>query len=161
MKRGGNELFRIGIAPFEKEVSLPINVNKTIPIQQGQFTGSFFYRLNRSAISQGFFWKHNGPTADLYYFKVMMIKKTDDTNISYFSNEQKGADIFYNALESACYEDFDYPLLGFDILVDEVACKRFALSEAALLSQVTLLLNFALSRMVGEKYFDIYERKNE
>ena len=159
MKRGGNEIFRVGVTPFESEMSLPKNVYKTISVRPGKFTGSFYYKLNRSVVIQGFFWKHNGPTADLYYFKLTMAKKADETKISCYSAEYDGAEFVCNAFESVSYSDFDYPLMGFDIYVKEIECKRYLHSKADFLTQITKLSNYVLSKMVGEKYFDNFEIK--
>jgi len=67
-----------------------------------------------------------------------------------------GARFLHSAMQSVTYEDFDFPMGGFDVILEEMELKRYVHSEIEFQTEIKQMVNFVFSSMVANRYFDMF-----
>lgn len=141
----GNTIFYIGL---DKESDFPdkkMNFEKQIELTQRDFTNGKFWQLNGNYNIKGFYWNHCGPSAEQFFFNVYLIENSNPEIMKFYFDEQyKELDSFLQSFEDVFQSDFDFPVGGVDIIIDEIVSLKITPTEAYS-ENIKRLINFTIT----------------
>jgi hypothetical protein len=142
----GNVAFYTGI---KKDIDLysKKNFERQFIISKRDFTGYKYWQLKDNFTIRGYYWNHCGPSVEEFFLNAYIVKNDtpEIVNIS-FDEQHKNLEIFASSLIEVCQTDFDFPLSGMDIIIDEIISIKIT-PDDTYRGNIKKLINFLYSSL--------------
>ncbi|MCP3921054.1 MAG: hypothetical protein GY714_00565 [Desulfobacterales bacterium] len=116
------------------------------PLESIKDSGEYI-RLKENLMLQGVVFVHSGPTADYFYFKIKIICNKDSTEDIKINNidESNGVKYLVQAIKDVTANNYEYPLSGFDIFIENIDYTRSVYSQNEFVDQINKLVHFGFT----------------
>lgn len=141
----GNTLFYIGLDKESDLYKKKMNFEEQIELTERDFTNGNFWQLKGCYNTRGYYWNHYGPSAEQFFFNAYLVENNKPEIIKFYFDEQyKELDSFLKSFEDVFQSDFDFPVGGVDIIIDEIISLKIT-SDKDFSESIRRLVNFATS----------------
>jgi len=146
----GNKFFCIDVAELDDHKTLKPDLGKKVVISRELRPEEKSLALQNDFFIRGYFWNHYGPSKEDLFLSAKLLRKTENREINIsFNEEDEVNEVILHAFAGVANEDFDFPLGGFEIFVEQVIASRvisadnYARNTRALLNYLVAdLFNF-------------------